>query len=212
MTLVQWLTLAGVCFLGAASPGPSLALIAQTSLGSGRTAGIAAAWSHALGIGGYALLTALGIAALLASEPLLFSAIKLAGAAYLLYLAWGALRGAGAGAGEAIPGEDTAARNHSRRAARDGFAIALLNPKIALFMLALFSQFLRPGYGWPEVLLMAATATIIDGAWYTLVATLLTREDWLQRLRTKASLIDRCFALLLALLAGFIIMDTLLGG
>jgi threonine/homoserine/homoserine lactone efflux protein len=203
ITLTQWLTLATVCLMGAASPGPSLTVVLSASIGGGRPAGLMAAWAHALGVALYATLTVLGATALLARQPTLFSGLQICGALYLMYLGIRLLKSrAGTLAGGS--GANTALLP----AARDGFAVAFLNPKLAVFMLALFSQFLSPAYGALELTLMVATAGIIDGCWYTLVAVLLTRPAWLDALRYRAGLIDRIFGLVITALAMYILADA----
>jgi threonine/homoserine/homoserine lactone efflux protein len=203
VTLLQWLPLAGICLAGAASPGPSLAVVVRTSISSGVAAALATAWAHAAGVGCYALLTVLGISALLAAAPMLLTLIKVCGALYLLFIARGLLRSSSSNT-ETV----RAPRASILRAARDGFAIAFLNPKLALFMLALFSQFLRPEYGAGEYAVLVATATLIDGLWYSLVAMLLAGGPWLRILRTRAALIDRGFGALLAALALVILLQA----
>jgi threonine/homoserine/homoserine lactone efflux protein len=201
VTLLQWISLAGVCLAGAASPGPSLLVVVRANLAGGRGAGLAAAWAHALGVGVYALLTVLGISALLRTAPSLFSALQFCAALYLLYLASGLLRGSAAPAAT-----DNPASSQHYRAALEGFAMALLNPKLGLFMLALFSQFLRPHFGPAEQALMVVTALTIDGCWYSLVTLLLTREGWLEALRARGGLIDRLLGTLLAAVAVYLIL------
>ena len=97
MTLTVWLSLFTVCLLGAMSPGPSLAIITKHSLTGGRVNGLATAWAHAFGIGIYAFITLIGLAVVLQQSPLLFKTISLAGAAYLAYLGFNALRSKGGG-------------------------------------------------------------------------------------------------------------------
>ncbi|MEL7046981.1 MAG: LysE family translocator [Pseudomonadota bacterium] len=196
MSLWEWLSLASVCFAGAASPGPSLAVVLDAVLRGGRGNGIIAAWAHALGVGLYAALTVFGISALLLSRPELFTLLQVCGALYLLWMAARLLRST---ASDPAVSED--APSHVGRAARDAFAVAFLNPKLAVFMLALFSQFIRPDAELSESALLIATATGIDGAWYTLVALLLSRGSWLDTLRRNATRIDRGFGALLAILA-----------
>lgn len=202
MTLYQWLALAGICLAGATSPGPSLTVVLSATIGGGRPAGVAAAWAHATGVALYALLTVIGVAALLSAQPALLQGLQFAGALYLLHMAWrlASARGSTLAAGEQHP-------QGVLRAARDGFAIAFLNPKLLLFMLALFSQFVATDYGALELAIMVATAGVIDGGWYTLVALLLTQRRWLEVLRRRAAQLDRVFALLLALLAGAILLE-----
>ena len=68
-------------------------------------------------------------------------------------------------------------------------------------MLALFSQFLRPEAQLGEKAVMVATVGLIDAAWYTVVVALISRKAFLERLRASARLIDRCFGLILIMLA-----------
>ena len=76
-----------------------------------------------------------------------------------------------------------------------------MNPKIALFFLALFSQFVRPDAGMTEKAIMAATAGVIDALWYIIVAVVLSHSIILERLRARACLLDRLFGLILIALA-----------
>ena len=196
MTFADWLSLAVLCLAGAASPGPSLAVVAGASMGAGRRAGCLAAWAHALGVGLYAAFTVLGISTLITEFTGLYRAVQIAGALYLLWLAWRLL--SSTGASETGRPED---RSRHLRAARDGFAIAFLNPKLAVFMLALFSQFVRPDAPASVNAVLIGTVAAVDGLWYTLVALLFSARGWIDRLRRQARTIDRVFAGLLIVLA-----------
>jgi threonine/homoserine/homoserine lactone efflux protein len=204
MSLWEWLSLASVCLAGAASPGPSLAVILGAGLSGGRTAGLAAAWAHAIGVGLYAGLTVLGISVLITGRQWLFVGIQSAGALYLLWLALGMLRASSSASSETTAHETTSS------AIRDGFAIAFLNPKLAIFMLALFSQFVRPGAGPSTNAQLIATATLIDGLWYSFITLVLMRGRWIEALRRNAQTINRTFAVLLATLAVIILLRTML--
>ena len=202
MTLLEWLPLASICLAGAASPGPSLAVVLGAAVGGGRTAGFAAAWAHAVGVGLYAAFTVIGISVLITGVPALFAAVQVGGALYLLWLARGLL----CSSGSAID----AARRGRAGAARDGFAIAFLNPKLAVFMLALFSQFVRPGAPLIDSALLIATATLIDGLWYSAVTVLVSIPTFLDTLRTHARALDRVLGVLLALVALAILLRVAL--
>ncbi|MEE4277305.1 MAG: LysE family translocator [Halieaceae bacterium] len=205
MTLIEWASLATVCLAGAASPGPSLAVILNAVVRGHRGSGLVAAWSHAAGVGLYAAATVFGISTLLVLQPRLFALIQLAGAAYLLRMALQLLRSS------ASSDLEESEKQTTQRAARDAFAVAFLNPKLAVFMLALFSQFIRPGATLGESAVLVATATAIDGLWYSIVALTLARGAWLAALRRNAMHIDRIFGALLGLLALSIIGFTLSG-
>jgi threonine/homoserine/homoserine lactone efflux protein len=177
MDWLAWLSLAGICTLGAMSPGPSL-LIVVRSAASGPRQGIACALVHGAAIGIYAGLTALGLAVLITRSPLLFSILQWAGAAMLVYLGWNALRAParGSGAKMAPPHQSVA------RSAAQGFAVAFFNPKVAIFFTALFSQFVAAQQALTTKLGMAALAAGIDAAWYALVTLAVTAgrsKNWM---------------------------------
>ncbi len=197
MTLTVWLSLFTICLLGAMSPGPSLALVAKHSLAGGRMNGLAAAWAHATGIGIYAFITLIGLAVVLQQSPLLFKSISYAGAGYLAYLGFNALRSKGGVAAKLESGEQTSLW----QSAREGFLISLLSPKIALFFIALFSQFVAVGDGYAEKAVIVATPLVVDGLWYTLITFLLSSPKIIDRIRSKAQLIDRLSGAVLILLA-----------
>ncbi len=195
MEITQWLSLAGICLLGAMSPGPSLAVVLKCALRGGRGAGLRAALAHGAGVGLYGLLTVTGLAVLITRSPVLFLTLQLAGACYLVYLGATLLRSAGSGVREA-PGESLVGG-----AAAQGFLVAFLNPKLAVFMLALFSQFLDPAFGVGEKALMATTVGAIDALWYAAVVCLVSRPAFLERLQRSGKMIDRGFGVILVLLA-----------
>ena len=85
--------------------------------------------------------------------------------------------------------------------ARDGFLIAFLNPKIAVFLVALLSQFVRPEAPLSEKLGIAALTASIDMVWYVLVAVALSHSVILDGLRQRAVMVDRVFGVVLLLLA-----------
>ena len=205
MELTAWLSLLSICILGAMSPGPSLAMVIRHTLGGGPLKGITCAWAHALGIGIYALVTLLGLAVLLKQAPLLFNGIALAGAAYLAWLGWQALHAKGGVQDKLTSGKQA----NWFTAARDGLAISLFNPKILLFFLALFSQFVKAADTATGQALIVLTPLVMDGLWYTLVALMLSHPKVLPRLRANALLIDRLSGIVLILLAGRVVYTTL---
>ncbi|WP_439108013.1 LysE family translocator [Congregibacter sp.] len=206
MSFWEWLGLASLCLAGAASPGPSLAVVVSASLNGGKLSGLAASWAHAAGVGIYAGITVLGLGTLLSAGTGVFLVLQSAGALYLLWLALGLWRSAQSPAANS---EQAVAK--VGMAARDGFAIAFLNPKLAVFMLALFSQFVRPDASASSQLALVATALFIDGLWYTLITLVFSRGKWIDTLRENASRIDRVFALLLTMVAAVILTRALQG-
>lgn len=187
MTFTAWLTLFSVALLGAMSPGPSLAMIIKNTLGGGKMHGIATAWAHASGIICYAFLTVFGLSFILKQNPLIFKGITLAGAIYLAWLGINALRAKGGIATKLSEGK----KQSYLESMRNGFMISMLNPKIGLFFIALFSQFLHTQADLSAQLLTLATPPITDGTWYTIVVIVLSRPGILTKLREKAHIIDK---------------------
>ncbi|MDF2276169.1 LysE family translocator [Aeromonas caviae] len=198
MELTSWLALAAICVMGAISPGPSLALIIRNTVQGGQGHGVATALGHGLGVGIYALITALGLAILITQTPLLFDLIRYGGAVFLAWLGIKALLARPAG-GEA--GKEEGHPPRGRQGAFEGFMVAFLNPQLAIFFIALFSQFVHADTGWREGGIMMMTAGGIDALWYVLVALVLSRGPVLAWLKAKSTVIDKVSGLVLLGLA-----------
>ena len=198
MELSSWLALVAICVMGAISPGPSLALIIRNTVQGGQGHGVATALGHGLGVGIYALITALGLAILLTQTPLLFDLIRYGGAAFLAWLGVKALLAKPAG-GET--GREEGHPPRGRQGAFEGFMVAFLNPQLAIFFIALFSQFVHADTGWREGGIMMLTAGGIDALWYVLVALVLSRGPVLAWLKAKSFVIDKVSGLVLLGLA-----------
>ncbi len=134
-----WLFIATAVVL-VITPGQDTFFILGRSLSGGRSAGIAAALGITAGSVLHTFAAALGLSALLATSPSAFMAVKFAGAAYLIYIGIRALASRASG----LPGEGAAASDEGRWSAfRQGIVSNLLNPKVALFFLALMPQFIE---------------------------------------------------------------------
>ncbi len=190
---IYWLSVGTVCLLGAMSPGPSLALIVNYSLSQGRMAGICAALTHGLCIGLYAFLTAFGLLVVIDKNPLLFDAIQIFGSLFLLQMAIKLLF-------SPMPSQSDIAvsvRASYWKASRDGFLIALVNPKVVLFFTAIFSQFIRvDGQAWERSALVLMAAGV-DALWYVCVALLISQSTGFTRWGRKSWWLDKVFSVLL---------------
>src|SRR5262245_20801019 len=141
MSTTQVLALSGVILLGAMSPGPDFVIVTRSAALSGRRAGMACAAGIGAGVFVWSAVTAAGVAGLLAASAVAFTVVKLAGAAYLMLLGIRALLAARRGEYS----ESGAARPNLTspwRAFRQGLLTNLLNPKVAVFFIALVPQFL----------------------------------------------------------------------
>jgi threonine/homoserine/homoserine lactone efflux protein len=168
----------------AVTPGPAVVYILTRTVTQGRPAGLASVGGVALGNLGNAIGASLGLAALLAVSAVAFTVLKFAGAAYLVWLGIQALRSSGPRADAAeVP------RDAVRRIFRDGFFVALLNPKTAIFFAAFLPQFIDPTHSalGQSVLfgaLFVAVAGTTDTLWVlaaSVAAPLLSRQQGAKR-------------------------------
>ena len=186
MTLSAWLTFLTICCLGAMSPGPSVAVVLKQTVGNGRGHGFAASWFHAAGIFLWAFATVSGLAVVVESSEILFNAITVCGAAYLAWIGVKALI-----AGKEGPLDvGKASKVSIWQAGMEGGMISLLNPKIAIFFLALFSQFNEKDPSLTDQAIMVMTASLVDGLWYTFVAVILSHGRVLKAVQKRSQEIN----------------------
>lgn len=139
----------------AVTPGPGVFYIVARSLAQGRSAGLASVAGVAAGNFGNALAATVGLAALFAVSSLAFAIVKYAGAAYLIYLGIQMLRQPVAAPADAPPVP-------ARLVFRDGFVVALLNPKTTLFFAAFLPQFMNTAAApLPQSLTLGALFVLI---------------------------------------------------
>jgi threonine/homoserine/homoserine lactone efflux protein len=138
---LAWFALAALVLV--LTPGPNMIYCVSRTLCQGRMAGLISLGGVLLGFVVHLLAAALGLTALLMAVPLAFDAIRLAGAAYLLWLAWQAVKPDGVAPFQAreLP------RDRAATLFRMGFITNLLNPKVAMFYLSFFPQFIDPARG-----------------------------------------------------------------
>jgi threonine/homoserine/homoserine lactone efflux protein len=190
------LAIAGAIAVGAASPGPSFVMVMRTSLARSRADGVAAAFG--MGIGGvvFCTLALLGMRAIFVQAPFLYLGFKIAGGAYLLYLAlrmWmGAKQPFAAEAG-------AAARPQIARSFLLGLATQLSNPKTLVFYGSVFALLPADLPAWTTLALPAIIMAIETG-WYMIVALVFSLpQPRAVYLRWK-TWVDRCAAGIMAAL------------
>jgi threonine/homoserine/homoserine lactone efflux protein len=165
------LAFVGVSVVVAVVPGPDMALVARNVLGHGRSAGFATSLGICTGILGWAVAAGLGVSTILATSSSAFTVLKLAGAAYLIYLGIATLRAHDA---SIAAGANGAAELPWQRAWLQGLLSALLNPKLGVFFLTLLPQFIAPG-DQPDVraLQLAVLFDLIGLVWLLMYSAIL---------------------------------------
>lgn len=168
------LALAGILFaalIGAMSPGPSFLFVARTAMSASRRSGLAAA--AGMGVGGFvfAVLAILGLKAVFASHPWLYSLVKLGGGLYLAYIGVQMWRGA-KNPVAALPA--AAAGQSTRRSFALALATQLSNPKTAIFYGSIFAALLPQNPGPLVTVVLPVAVLLIELGWYTVVALALS--------------------------------------
>lgn len=171
-------------------PGTGVVYTVAVGLGRGRQASVAAAFGCTLGIIPAILASIIGLAALMHTSALVFQAVKYAGVAYLLYLAWQTLKENGPLDLKA----DRSAGASFAVTARTGFLINILNPKLTVFFLAFLPQFVSPRALNPALdmlllggvfMVMTFVVFVIYGQFASLVGERVLRSDtvlvWMRR-------------------------------
>ncbi len=171
--LTQSLALGGVVLIAAMSPGPDFLVVMRNAMISGRRAGMAAAAGIAAGVAAWAVVTSVGVAGLLAASAVAFTVVKLIGAAYLVLLGIRALIAARRG-GYAEMTTNGPAQRGVGAAFRQGLFTNLLNPKVAVFFVALLPQFLPHSATAADTIALSATAAVVSLVWFTLLATMVS--------------------------------------
>ena len=190
-TFLTFLTISAVVI---ATPGPDTALTVRNALLGGRRAGIFTAAGIAVGQVAWSVATSLGlIAVLLASEPV-FQALKLAGAAYLVYLGAQSLRAAlrGRAPADARLAGAGGARLGTFTAWRQGLISNLANPKMAVFFASVLPQFAPAGHGMLSALLaLGLVFAVMTLSWLTLYAVTVARTGQLLRASRAGRAVER---------------------
>ncbi|WP_335947799.1 LysE family translocator [Salipiger bermudensis] len=202
MLSLQFLLTALVVVL---APGAGVIYTLAIGLGQGRRAAIWAALGCTFGIVPHLAAAMLGLAALLHTSAVLFTTVKLAGALYLLWLAFQALRAAGALSVAASP-----RRESGPRTARRGALLNILNPKLSLFFLALLPPFLSgaPETARAEMMLLGGVFMAMTFAVFLVYGLFAARaRDWLLGSERAMRWLNRSFAAIFALLAGRLAME-----
>ena len=176
MSVADWILLCLACLGGAASPGPSLALLIRSAIIDGKAAGMIFSIAHGAGILMYACLVITGLETILLNSPQTLLILQVAGCGFLSWMAFKMIARNQMGTPQRDASQPPSSTsqpilNH----AFEGFLIVFFNPKIAVFFFAIFSQFLAEDQNTAIKAGMVSIAWLVDTAWYlfvTMIATL----------------------------------------
>ena len=202
MDIKSLMVLSFVCAMGAISPGPSLVVVLRNTISGGRLQGVMTGIGHGIGLSIYAFIAVMGLSSIILSNENYFQTIQFTGALVLIWLAYNMI----------IHKPSTSSEDYEGSGGRgfiEGFMIAFFNPKILIFFVAIFSQFIKTGTSITDRLIIAIMAGIIDATWYVFVALILAGTSLIEKIRMNGVVIDRLIGLILLVIAILLIVKTI---
>jgi threonine/homoserine/homoserine lactone efflux protein len=195
-----WLFL-GIAVVVIVVPGPDTALVTKNAVLHGRRAAMGTALGVNAGLSVWVLASAFGVASLVRASDVAFTALKLIGAAYLIWLGIQALRAAGRGGSHATAGRDDRSILDGRGGFRQGFVSDLANPKIGAFFTSVLPQFVDAGHSvLVPSLLLGGLFVLMTLAWLCAYVLVAVKASALLRRRRVSAAVDRLSG---AILIGF---------
>lgn len=192
MTIEQLLAFNVALFAAIISPGPALLVALQTTLGSGRRAGIAVGCGLGLMASLWTLMALLGLEAVFRVFPWAYTVAKTAGAIYLIYISWKMWMGAR----ECVRAE----AKPMRHAFRQGFLINCLNPKSVLFAAAVLVVIFPAGMTVANSAVIVGNHLAVEIAFYSILACAMSTPAVSRRYLNAKVYIDRAASLILGML------------
>jgi RhtB (resistance to homoserine/threonine) family protein len=192
--VTSYLIVMSVSFVAMVSPGPDFLIVLRNALGLGRKHGIVTALGIGAGLSIHMAYCLMGIGLVISQSILLFSAIKYAGAAYLLWLGYKSIKSKGWSI------DASAAKNKQKslkKAFAEGFITNAFNPKATMFFLALFTQVIAPETPFSWQLIYSISIIIVAAIWFSTVSIVLTHTTLRAALARFSKWIDRVTGVML---------------
>ncbi len=203
MTILLFAKIIIVCLLGAMSPGPSMVVVINNAIYKNRINGILTAIGHGFGIGIYAFFAVLGIGLIIKTNLFLFNTIKILSIFFLFYLGFQAIF-----SNPKMNFEKNAIK-FGVKSFLEGFAISILNPKILIWFLAIYSQFMSASNDYILNISLILIASSVDALWYIILVKLVTAKGVLEKLKSKLQLIQKLIGYLFITISIFLIIGLL---
>ena len=168
MSLVIFFKVFSMCLIGAMSPGPSMVVVINNAIFKNRYHGIITSIGHGIGISIYAVFAVIGIGMIIKTDLILFNSIKIVSIIFLIYMGVKSIFNK-----KSIDFEN---KNFKGGATSffQGFAISILNPKIFIWFIAIYSQFMSEKNDFLFNAYLVITAGIVDSIWYIFLTILTT--------------------------------------
>ena len=185
MTLITFGQVFIVCLLGAMSPGPSMAVVIHNAIFKGRYNGILTSIGHGLGIAIYATFAVLGLGLIIETNIIIFNSLKILSIVFLIFIGMKSILNI-----EKLNLEKKDVKEKTISFLQ-GFSISILNPKILVWFIAIYSQFMSVNNGLIFNIYLVLIAGIVDAFWYIFLTLAVTTASALTFFQTKILLIKK---------------------
>ena len=203
MTFLLFIQITFVCLLGAMSPGPSMMVVINNAIFKNKFNGILTAIGHGFGIGIYALFAVVGVGLILKTNTIVFNSLKFLSIIFLLYLGIQAIM---------KKNQIEFDKNNIKSGLRSflqGLSISILNPKIFIWFMAIYSQFMSLNNGYFFNISLVLIASIVDALWYLLLVNLVTSRSILELIKNKSHIIQKIVGILFIIISIILLIDLL---
>ena len=185
MTLITFVQVFTVCLLGAMSPGPSMAVVINNAIFKGRYNGILTSIGHGIGIAVYATFAVLGLGLIIKTNIFVFNGLKILSIIFLIFIGLKSIFNK-----EKLNLEKKNIKKNTISFLQ-GFSISILNPKILVWFIAIYSQFMSTDNELLFNIYLVSIAGIIDACWYIILSLAVTTASALSFFQTKITLIQK---------------------
>lgn len=203
MSIIIFIKILIVCMLGAVSPGPSMVVVMNNALFKNRFHGILTSLGHGFGIGMYALFAVLGIALIIKTNLFVFNGIKFISIIFLIYL------GVKSIISKSKLDFGKYNLNDGITSFSQGVSISLLNPKIFIWFIAIYSQFMSVDNDLFFNTVLVLTAAIVDALWYITLTLLVTSKIALDFIKNKNGLLQKFVGIIFIAIGLLLLIEML---
>ena len=204
MSLIVFIQVFFVCLFGAMSPGPSMAVVINNAIFKNRYHGVLTSIGHGLGITIYAIFAVIGIGLIINTNILIFNGMKIISIMFLIYLGL-----------KAITNKEKVNFENNELSGRatsffQGLSIAILNPKILVWFVAIYSQFMSKSNDFLFNTYLVLIAGVIDTCWYILLTIMATSNVALRYLKSKSDILQKLLGFIFIMIGMVLILDLYL--
>ena len=203
MSLLNFFQIFFVCLIGAISPGPSMVVVINNAIFKNRYNGVLTSIGHAIGIGIYAFFAVVGVGFVIKTNIIIFNGIKIISIFFLIYMGIKSLlnkKNLDFSEGNKKDGLSSFIQ---------GFIISILNPKIFIWFIAIYSQFMSSENDFVFNSYLVFTASIVDATWYIFLTFIVTSDIVLKFLKNKSIVIHKVIGILFIIISTVLLIDII---